>query len=309
MKRRDMLRLSLIGAAGLPFLGRSTSLGASANVRNEQGFRFVHMTDIHLRSENRAEEGFLKAVEAVNSLDPCPDFVVTGGDLVSDALAVSYEQAVKLFDMYERCISRLKMPAWHVIGNHDIFGWYPWSGVPASHPEFGKEMFRKRLGNGSTWSSFDHKGWHFILLDSIEWDPLRTDYYGVISDEQIEWLKSDLASIDGSTPIALATHIPFVSVLEQIRSGGNAGLSAGGAVSNTDAVLRMFSGKNLKLVLQGHLHRDEQVRFEDKSFIMSGAVCAAWWRGPHGRTEEGFGVIDVSGDDFSYSYYDYGWEV
>lgn len=305
MKRKDFLRLSLLGGLGPALLHGKSPAGRTP----AEKFRFVHLTDIHLYSETRGKEGFLKAVETVNSLDPLPDFVITGGDLVGDALGTGYEDACKQYELYQSCVSRFRMPVHHTLGNHDIFGWYPESGVPEDSPEFGKDMFRKRLGSGSTWRSFDHKGWHFILFDSVERNELKTDYLGLISREQLVWLKKDLTSVDKSTPVAAVTHIPFVSGIEQFRSGGQAAWSEAAAVMNTNDVLDFFRDYNLKLVLQGHIHRDEELRIENTNFIMPGAVCGAWWRGPNVSTQEGFGVIDVSGDGFSYSYLDYGWEI
>ena len=56
-------------------------------------------------------------------------------------------------------------------------------------------MFRRRLGDGATYTSFDHKGWHFIILDGIGFTPERR-YYGHIDSLQLEWLKQELDAID-----------------------------------------------------------------------------------------------------------------
>jgi len=309
MKRKDFLKLSLLGGFGSALAAGKSQASVPGETEAGKNFRFVHLTDIHVRPEAERKDGFLKAIDTVNSLDPLPDFVITGGDLVGDVLGTSFEDALAQFDTYESCVSRLKMPVYHTIGNHDIFGWYPWSGISSNHSEYGKEMFRKRLGEGKSWRSFDHKGWHFILFDSMEWDEQKTDYCGLISREQLVWLKDDLAALDKSTPIIAVTHIPFVSGIEQFRSGAQAAWSAAAAVMNSDVAFHLFRGYNLKLVLQGHIHRDEELRVENTSFIMSGAVCGAWWKGPNVNTQEGFGLIDVSGDGFSYRYLDYGWEV
>lgn len=309
MKRKDFLKFSILGGLGSALAGGKVQSAVPGNRVEGGDFRFVHLTDIHVYSESRGKQGFLKAIETVNGLEPGPDFMITGGDLVGDVLATGFEEAETQFDLFESCISRLKMPVYHTIGNHDIFGWYPWSGVGADHPEFGKEMFRKRLGQGSSWRSLDHKGWHFILFDSMEWDEHKTDYCGLISREQLVWLEADLAAVEKSTPIIAVTHIPFVSGIEQFRSGGQATWSDSLAVKNSDAVLRILGDHNLKLVLQGHIHRDEEIRVENKSFIMPGAVSGAWWKGPNRNTQEGLGVIDISGEGFSYRYLDYDWEV
>ena len=303
MRRRNFFRLT---GAGLLAVGMGPAVVAAAE---SDKFRFVHMTDLHVKPEDGAEQGLIKAVEAVNRLDPAPDFVITGGDLVADALGAGFERADELFKLYERCIAGCNCPVHHTIGNHDILGWYKESGVTSDHPEFGKKIFAGRLGGGSTWNSFDHRGWHFILLDSIEFDQASSDYIAKISEEQLAWLESDLKALPAETPLVAVTHIPFTSVVEQVRSGANAPLNSRIGITNSKDVMALFEGRNLRMVLQGHLHRDEQIRLEGRQYCMSGAVCGGWWKGPNIGTEEGFGVIDVDGGRIGYSYYDYGWEV
>jgi 3',5'-cyclic AMP phosphodiesterase CpdA len=294
--------------AGAGLLAAGMGAG-KLSAAGDKSFRFVHFTDLHIKPEDGAEQGVRQAVRAVNNLDPEPDFVITGGDLVFDALDVSYERADTLFKLYQECISGLNCPVHNVIGNHDVLGWYKNSDVAKDHPEYGKKMFAKRVGGGSTWKSFDHKGWHFVLLDSIEYDEASSDYIGLVNDEQLAWLERDLAAVSADTPIVVVTHIPLASILEQVRSGANAPLNNHIGITNSMAVFGKFEGKNLQLILQGHLHRDEQIRVDGRRFYMSGAVCGAWWRGPNETTQEGFGVVDISGANVNCSYFDYGWEV
>ena len=58
---------------------------------SDDEFTFVFMTDIHLQSEKHAVDGFLQAIDSVNELNP--DFVITGGDLIMDALGQPYRRA------------------------------------------------------------------------------------------------------------------------------------------------------------------------------------------------------------------------
>jgi 3',5'-cyclic AMP phosphodiesterase CpdA len=303
MQRRNFFRLAGAGMLAASFGARKIA-GAG-----DKSFRFVHFTDLHVKPEDGAEQGVRKAIEAVNKLDPAPDFVISGGDLVSDALDVSFERADTLFKLYQDCAAGFNMPVHDVIGNHDILGWYKNSGVSPEHPEYGKQIFAKRLGNGSTWKSFDHKGWHFVLLDSIEFDKESGDYMALINPEQMAWLENDLADVSDETPLVVVTHIPLISSLEQLRGGANAPLNPRIGITNSMDVFKLLENKNLQLVLQGHLHRDEQIRVDGRWFCMSGAVCGAWWKGPNVTTQEGFGVIDVSGGNIACNYYDYGWEV
>jgi 3',5'-cyclic AMP phosphodiesterase CpdA len=195
-----------------------------------------------------------------------------------------------------------------VIGNHEVFGLYPRSGVEESHPEYGKEMFRRRLGGGATCRSFDFGGWHFILLDTIGFTPERR-YEGRVVPERLEWLARDLETVEAGTPIVLCLHIPLVSVYRQTREGGLAGMPRGEAVENSHEVLALFEGHTLKLVLQGHLHVVEQNAVRETQFVTAGAVSGAWWEGPHEGFPEGFVVVDIDGDAFTWRYETYGWQA
>ena len=124
-------------------------------------FTFVFMTDIHVKPELRATEGFQMAIDNVNELKP--DFVITGGDLVDDALNASFDRADSLYKLYEEMTKGFNMPVYNSIGNHEHYGYNATPEVDPEHPEYGDKMFEKRIGK--RYYSFDHKGWHFMILD------------------------------------------------------------------------------------------------------------------------------------------------
>lgn len=306
--RRQFLRNLSLGLGGISLgLAGSSGKGLTGAPRK---YRFVHMTDMHVQPERNGEAGFRAAIRAVNGLDPQPDLVITGGDLVMDALEQDYRRADGLFKLFESCCREFDMPVHHCIGNHDIFGWYPKSGVSSNHPEFGKKMFEQRLGTGRSYSSFDHNGWHFILLDSIQWDENTADYYGRIDPEQLNWLKADLLRTGKKTPVVVVTHLVLASIRRQVYNGSNDALPPTLGITNSMDVLNLLEGYNLKFILQGHLHKWEHCHIEDRVFITSGAVSANWWKGPYDKTQEGFLVVDVEADgNYRFDYHDYGWEV
>lgn len=282
-------------------IGLIFSFGCS---QKKNTFRFVFMTDIHVQPEIRASEGFAAAINKVNSLNP--DFVITGGDLVYDVLRKEYSRADSVYNLYGEVSKQFKMPVYNTIGNHEVFGLYKESGIDPTHPKYGKTMFLERIGNGKTYLSFDHKGWHFILLDGIGFTPERR-YYGYVDSVQIEWLRKDLAKLAPETPVVISTHIPFFSVWAQMQNGPTAALKNSSVITNALEVMDVLADNNLKLVLQGHLHEVEQIKFRNVSFITGGAVSAEWWRGPRDGFPEGFVVVDVQGDNFSWYYETYGW--
>ena len=269
-------------------------------------FRFAFMTDIHVQPEKRAEEGFSSAIAAVNQIRP--DFVLTGGDLIMDALGVGEGRADSLYDIYQKLITQFHMPVYNTIGNHEVFGLYEKSGIKPDHPAYGKQMFRNRLGNGRTYASFDHKGWHFILLDGIGFTPERK-YYGHIDSLQLDWLREDLEKVDKNTPVVLSTHIPFFSVYGQMKNGPTYAMTQGSVITNALDVMKILEPYNLKIVLQGHLHILEEIHYGKTSFITGGAVSAAWWNVARDGFPEGFLVVSLEGSNFTWNYKTFGWKA
>ncbi|MFO7965777.1 MAG: metallophosphoesterase [Desulfobacterales bacterium] len=291
---KTMFIVNLIGL-GVFLLQGTYELGYA------ESFRFVFMTDIHLQPERGADEAFEQAITTVNNLRP--DFVVTGGDLVMDTLEQTFKRSVELFDLYAKRCEQFDMPVYNAIGNHDVFGLYEKGVIDTDHPEYGKKMFKKRVAD-RTYRSFDHEGWHFILLDSIGITDDRR-YIGRIDADQIRWIENDLKDIDKSTPIAIITHIPFVSITSQLRSGATASMPPHSGVVNSHQVLALFKGYNLRLVLQGHLHIVEESIIGGIHFITGGAVSGKWWEGPFHGFPEGFLLIEVDDDDFSWKFQTY----
>lgn len=270
---------------------------------NRDSFRFVFMTDIHVQPELQADERFKAAISKVNELKP--DFVITGGDLIMDAFEQPEERAKLLYELYLEISEEFNMPVFNTIGNHDVFGLRAQSGESTDHPQYGKKMFENYLRNGNTYFSFDYKGWHFIILDSIGLTP--DDYYGVIDETQIEWLINDLKSVNNLRPIVVSVHIPMFSVYQQMRIHPTAALPPELVITNSRVVLNLFRDHNLTLVLQGHLHIVEEIVFRDVHFITGGAVSGAWWTGERDGFHEGFIVVDVKDYEFSWRYEPYVW--
>jgi 3',5'-cyclic AMP phosphodiesterase CpdA len=267
-------------------------------------FSFVFMTDIHLQPERNAVEGFSTAISEVNEIDP--DFVITGGDLIMDALGQTYGRADSLYSLYDSSLKEFSVPVYNTLGNHEIYGWYESGGADRDHPDFGKKMFENRIGK--RFYSFDHKGWHFIILDSVDEDG-KGGYRGWITDDQIEWLRNDIDTINAKTPIVVSVHIPFITTEAQILRGSLAANYAGEVIGNSKEVLELFKDKNLKLVLQGHLHYLEELYVFGTSFITGGAVSGAWWKGPYLGTDEGFLLVSIEGNDFCWEYVNFGWKA
>jgi Icc protein len=82
------------------------------------------------------------------------------------------------------------MPLYNTLGNHDHFGLGKESGVDPEHPEYGKKMFTTRQAK-SRYYSFDHEGWHFMVLDSVRLIE-GGGYRGGIDAGQMAWITDEL---------------------------------------------------------------------------------------------------------------------
>jgi 3',5'-cyclic AMP phosphodiesterase CpdA len=304
----------LLGSAA-GFLGLGGLLpnqpAAAASTSTSESFKFVFMTDIHVFSQKRAPEGLQACVRSINALPGETAFVVTGGDLIMDALMEEAAAVRDQWAIFDDCMKPLRPPVYHTIGNHDIGGWSAHSKIAESQAEFGKALFAEKYGRGATYKSFDHGGWHFIQLDSIQREEATQEYYGWVDDAQLAWLEADLKSVGTQRPIVVITHIPFVSVWAQMNGDPRKGEIAKSLVNNGHVIRKMLLKHNVKLVLSGHGHLSERIElshFNKTTYIQGGAVSGGWWRGRIGGLPEGYGVVTCKADGtFEHEFKDYGW--
>ncbi len=109
MKRRNFISGAIAGTAGLLTYSCAPK---PVGPEKKKLFSFIHFSDIHVQPEKGATEGFLMAIEKMNSLKP--DFVISGGDLVMDVLEVDEQRAVMLYDLYLDCRKKFTVPV-HVL--------------------------------------------------------------------------------------------------------------------------------------------------------------------------------------------------
>lgn len=262
---------------------------------NAQEFSFAYFTDIHLSLNNEAGfDGFAKALNHAEENGAA--FILTGGDNVDiDVLGNDLETAERLYARFSQQISGLSKPVYPTLGNHDRF-----LGGKLHNDVNNEGLFEKYLGE--SFYSFDFHGWHFIVLNSTQTGPQGYS----VGEVQLKWLKEDVRKLDPKTPVIISVHVPFLTVYYPALDGIYTDTDT---FSNFKEVWDVFNGYNLKLVLQGHMHLYEEIYVKGVQFITGGAVSASWWGGPYHGTEEGYLIVRISGDSFTWDYVDYGWEA
>ena len=268
----------------------STFVLANDSDKEKNKFRFAFFTDIHLnKGDNNCFEGLGAAIESAKSNHI--DFILTGGDNVDiDVLGKDEKTAHELYQRYVEVINNAGIDYHATVGNHDRY-----FACKKTEPLYNEGMFEKYISK--SYYSFENKGWHFIVLNTSN---------SVVDEKQKQWLADDLAKVDAETPIIVSVHVPFLSVYYPALEGE---YRSNDTFSNFREIWDMFDGNNLKLVLQGHQHLYEEIKTLDVQFITAGAVSGSWWGGDYYGTEEGYLIVECEGDEFTWEYVDYGWEV
>jgi Icc protein len=301
--RRRFLR----NTGGLMIAAGSTGLLHSCAVTapRQDSVRFVFYTDVHARTEWDTPVAMARAAEAINAVQA--DFVIAGGDLITDGFQNSAATVAPRWDAYMAMHRAIKSDIYPTIGNHDLVAAIPEDGSPpASDP---RAIYLDKMGLDRTWYSFDAAAYRFFVLDSMRVSHDEFNYHGHVSAEQIEWLREELSRTPGDTPLVVIVHIPLLTVFYEATKGATSGAPPNRVVTNNTEVLDLFGNHNLILVLQGHLHVSERLQWRGTTFITGGAICARWWRGPWHGTEEGFNIITLQGNQIDWQYIGYGWEA
>jgi len=215
LDRRSFLKVSAaaLAAAGLaaPHSFTPVSVAQGAETPDaEPAFRFAYISDSHLYEKHvndRFVRGLLRAVDDVNNLDPQPDFVFYGGDLAQLG-------QVKELELGAGILKNLKAPLRIMVGEHD---WYLDLG------EKWQELF------GEPTYSFDHKGVHFVVLNSV----VEADFWTergmspmermmtvagldnglqssfTVGEKQRKWLEQDLAKLPDDSRVVVFSHSPL----------------------------------------------------------------------------------------------------
>jgi hypothetical protein len=229
-------------------------------------FTFIHASDTHIAPASLARTQRLRSV--VDSIGP--GFVLITGDLVRDALRVQEAEATGYYDLFVKERAAFRTPVFTVPGNHEIFGIErDTSRVSASHPLYGRAMYRHYLG--PDYYSFTRGGVHFVGLNTVDIDDQR--YYGHVDSAQLAWLERDLALVPASMPVVTFDHIPFVTTIEMLggftdRPPAPSLITVRGrtvfrhSVSNASEVLAVLRRHRHVLALGGHLHATERIEYE-----------------------------------------------
>jgi 3',5'-cyclic AMP phosphodiesterase CpdA len=273
LDRRDFMRVSLGAlkaavAANVLFNPHSFSpirVVPGAEDGRADGFRIAYISDSHLyRKElnDRFVRALLRAVDDINALDPQPDFVLYGGDLAQ----LGQKEEI---DLGAQILKKVKAPLRMMVGEHD---WYLDMGARW------QELF------GKPYYSFDHKGVHFVVLNSV----VEEDFWTkaklspmermmtvagldngkqnpfTVGAPQRAWLEKDLGGLAASTPVVVFSHSPLYKLYKPWNFWTD-------DADEVQAILKRF---DRVVVIHGHTHQVLTNRVGNIHF--HGMLSTAW---------------------------------
>jgi len=191
MQRRDFIALTALGGGAVFASGLAGCATRADGMAAASDFYFVQLSDTHWGYQGPANPDaavtLRKAVATVNALPTPPEFIVFTGDL-THTTDDPVERRRRLAE-FKTIVADLKVKTVRFMpGEHD---------ASLDRGAAYKEHF------GETFYAFDHKGVHFIAVDNV------SDPGAKIGDEQLAWLRADLARFDKQTPIVVLTHRPL----------------------------------------------------------------------------------------------------
>jgi 3',5'-cyclic AMP phosphodiesterase CpdA len=238
-----------------------------------QNFSFAYISDSHIQQIRGTEfvrnwdRGLIRAVAETNLLSPRPDFVIFGGDLGQLGKKEELDHGAEM-------LAKLNAPLHVVMGEHDYY---------LDLGKYWEKLF------GPQYYSFDHKGVHFVVLNSIltfdEWTYRRwptaeqrmQEMAGLdnpngspfmVGEKQRQWLARDLANVRKDTPVVVFSHSP----LQKIYKGWNFWTDD---AEQVQALLAPFQKVN---VLYGHVH---QIQYNQIGTIAFNSAMATAWPWPY----------------------------
>ena len=208
------------------------------------------------------------------------------GDIVGQ-----FKQGDKYFPWMIKNIDETGFPTFYVCGNHDIE-----MDVPTN------EQARKAFNHyfGPTYYSFNRGKIHYVVLDNVYW--MGRYYAGYYTQQQLDWLKQDLALVPEGSTVIISQHIPCYSREARRQEWGKESYHK--VVSNRQELFSMLKPYNAH-IFSGHEHYAENYVLGDKLYEHCHAPlsdlfwCTNW---AMDGTPNGYYVYEVDGDNLNWYY-------
>lgn len=212
-----------------------------------------------------------------------PVHAVGAGDNVFDRL--------QLYDQYKQVISKLNLPFYQVIGNHDM-------DYNLRSDELSALSFSNAFGPAHY--SFNVGNVHYVVLKDVFYYGDSYRYMGYITENQLQWLEKDLKQVRRGSTVIVTLHIP--TIYGESEKSGSYGTTLSNSVMNHAALYKLLTPFNTH-ILAGHSHTQWFTQAAPTiAEHVHAAASGAWWQGDicTDGSPKGYTVYEVDGDSLSW---------
>ena len=213
----------------------------------------AHISDTHLLGEGRqlygvveGEANLRQALTQLQRISGKPDAIVVTGDLADLGEPDAY---TRLRAIVEPVAAEIGAQLIWVMGNHDERGPYSQGLFDGEHTDDPQDRV------------YDVNGLRVISLDST----VQGYHHGAISDEQLAWLASELATPAPHGTILALHHppvpTPLLWAMEMLELHGQ------------DRLAAVLQGSDVRAILAGHLHYSSFSTFAGIPVSVASATC------------------------------------
>ena len=254
-------------------------------VQND-AYTLIIGADSHLANRtsdlSQFKNGYIERIREEKEAAPGRIYSMILGDLTWDAYW--YARDYGLQDFFNTCKEyKYSVPLFPVIGNHDND-----AAVPA-----GKECdflasapWRKIVC--PNYYSFNLGRVHYVVLDDIYYKNEDTgesynkgvvgsrNYDSYITQDQINWLKQDIALVNPDEPLVIALHIPVWRVRQNNTFETYSNLKE----NQSEQIAEMLKDFKQVHIITGHTHYNvnaHPLRYPNIMEHNIAAICATWW--------------------------------
>ncbi|MDB5735314.1 MAG: metallophosphoesterase [Alphaproteobacteria bacterium] len=232
--RRTALHCLAFGGAGTLFTlsgGIVTPVALGAPYAATGTPLFLQISDTHIgfnKEANPDVAGTLnQTIALVNAMPVAPALTLHTGDITHLSRAAEFDTAMQL-------MGGLKAGELHTTpGEHDV--------TDGTGSEYFARFGKASAGRG--YYSFDHQGVHFVALVNVM--HFQAGGLGAFGEDQLAWLKDDLAARTSSTPVVVFAHMPMWTIQE----------SWGWGTADAEVALGYLRRFGSVTILNGHIHQ------------------------------------------------------
>jgi hypothetical protein len=242
--------------------------------QDDTSHRFIVWADPQVKNKGDVKQMMTQSVPDVQEL--VASFgagALVHGMTVGDIVWDKHE----LFKDYDEAVAGTGIPFFQVLGNHDMD--YNKGGDEASDDTF-EELY------GPTHYSYNRGKVHYVVLDDVRYLGTDRNYDGYLSEQQLAWLKKDLAFVPKDHLVVIGVHIP-------VHRG----------VKNNEDLYQVLGDRKVH-IMSGHTHFNGNVVNGNVYEHVHGTLCGAWWTGPicGDGAPRGYGVYEVEGTELKWYY-------